>query len=409
MNEKIFIARQPILDRQQELFAYELLFRKKQNDTQASVINSTEATAQVLDNALNNVGISKLVGENLAFINCNKELLTSDILYLLENKIFVLEILESVEINDEIIKAVKDLHNCGYTIAIDDFIPDTMEYERILPLLPYINIVKLEFPATTIEKIEIMVKILHSKNIKVLAEKIETEKDFKECFDAGCDFFQGYFFAEPENFSANKLSSNAVEVFELLKAISSDTEIDILETQFRGYPELSVNLIKYLNSAAFALRTQITSIRHAISLLGYENLKRWLLVLAYANKNGTIKKSSPLLINAIKRGILFEEIAKSLNLSKDMAEKAYLTGLISHLDALYKIPMQSVLEQISIDKEISQALLKKEGTLGKSLNLSQAVEIDDLNKVRQIIDSLPISMDDFNKALLKSYDASNLA
>jgi EAL and modified HD-GYP domain-containing signal transduction protein len=408
MDEKIFIARQPILDRQQELFAYELLFRKKQSDTQAPIIDGTEATAQVLDNALNNVGILKLVGNNLAFINCSKELLTSDILYLLDSKIFVLEILESVEINDEIIDAVKSLHNNGYTIAIDDFIPDTMEYERILPLLPYVRIVKLEFPATKNEKIEIMVKINKKKKIKVLAEKIENEKDFKDCFDAGCDFFQGYFFAIPESLSANKLSSNAIEVFELLRAISNDQEIDVLETQFRGHPELSVNLIKYLNSASFALRTQITSIRHAISLLGYENLKRWLLVLAYANKNGSIKKSSPLLINAIKRGMLFEEIAKSLNLGKDMAEKAYLTGLISHLDALYRVPMQSILEQISVDTEISQALLNKKGTLGKSLNLSQAVEIDDLNRVRQIIDSLPISMDDFHRALLKSYDASNL-
>jgi EAL and modified HD-GYP domain-containing signal transduction protein len=407
MDEEIFIARQPILNRQQELFAYELLFRRKQSDTQTSVIDDVEATAQVLDNALNNVGVNKLVGHNLAFINCSKELLTSDILYLLDNKTFVLEVLESVKIDDEVVNAVKNFHGKGYTIAIDDFVPSAAEYERISPLLPYTSIVKLEFPATTIEKIEKIVKILHSKQIKVLAEKIETETDFNNCLKAGCDFFQGYFFAKPENLSAQKLSSNAIEVFELLKAISGGREIDKLETQFRNYPELSVNLIKYLNSAAFALRTQITSIRHAISMLGYDNLKRWLLVLAYANKNGTIKEDSPLLNNAIKRGVLFEEIAKSLNLSKEMSEKAYLTGLISHLDALYKVPMQSVLEQIPIDAEISQALLNKQGTLGKSLNLSQAVEVDDIDEIMHSIETLSLSIDDFNKALIKSYDASS--
>jgi EAL and modified HD-GYP domain-containing signal transduction protein len=142
-------------------------------------------------------------------------------------------------------------------------------------------------------------------------------------------------------------------------------------------------------------------------MLGYDNLKRWLLVLAYANKNGTIKEDSPLLNNAIKRGVLFEEIAKSLNLSKEMSEKAYLTGLISHLDALYKVPMQSVLEQIPIDAEISQALLNKQGMLGKSLNLSQAVEVDDIDEIMCTIDSLSLSVDDFNKALIKSYDASS--
>jgi Predicted signal transduction protein containing EAL and modified HD-GYP domains len=175
MDENVFIARQPILDRDESLFAYELLFRKKQADANASVINDVEATAQVLDNALNNVGIAKLVGNHLAFINCSYEFLTSEILYMLDSKTFVLEILETVEIDEKIIEAVKDFHGMGYKIAIDDFIPTQEKLERLFPLLPYLSFVKLEFPALDNADIKKTVKIFHEKGIKVLAEKIETK------------------------------------------------------------------------------------------------------------------------------------------------------------------------------------------------------------------------------------------
>jgi len=407
MNENVFIARQPILDRDESLFAYELLFRKKQADASASVIDDVEATAQVLDNALNNVGISKLVGNHLAFINCSYEFLTSEILYLLDGKIFVLEILETVEIDEKIIEAVKDFHNMGYKIAIDDFIPTQEKLSRILPLLPYLSFVKLEFPALANSDIKKTVKIFHEKNIKVLAEKIETKENFKECYDAGCDFFQGYFFAKPENFSANKLNANIVEVFELLKSVDKRVDFTHIEAQFKRQPELLVNLIKYLNSASFGLRSKITSIKHAITLLGYDNLKRWLLILAYAGSNAKINEHSPLLINAIHRAKFFEELSKFLKLSENVTEKAYLMGLISHLDMIYKVPIQSVLEQMNLDMEINQAIINKQGPLGELFTLLQAIEADDLDKIELSLTHLSLSTENINAALMKAYEASS--
>jgi len=408
MAENVFIARQPILNRDESLFAYELLFRKKQADSTATVINDVEATAQVLDNALNNVGISKLVGNNFAFINCSYEFLTSEILYMLDSKIFVLEILETVEIDDKIVEAVKNFHSLGYKIAIDDFIPTQEKLNRILPLLPYLSIVKLEFPALTVDDIKKSVKIFHDKNIKVLAEKIETQENFKDCYDAGCDFFQGYFFAKPENFSANKLNSNVVEVFELLKSVDKREDFNKLEAQFKKHPELLVNLIKYLNSASFGLRSKITSIKHAITLLGYDNLKRWLLILAYAGGNSAkINDHSPLLVNAIHRAKFFEELSKLLKLSENVTEKAYLMGLISHLDMIYKVPIQSILEQMNLDTEINQAIINKNGILGDLFTLLQAVEADDLDKIELSLTQLSLSTENISAALLKAYEASN--
>ena len=407
MDKEAFIARQPILDGEGSLVAYELLFRRRQDDTKSSIIDDMQATAQVLDNILNNIGTTKLVGNRKAFINCSYDLLISDILYILDPKVFVLEILEAVQIDDKIIEAIKKFYQKGYTIAIDDFVPNIEEFKRVLPLLPYTNIVKLEFPSTPIEDIDKTVKSLHQKKIKVLAEKIETEADFNICKTAGCDYYQGYFFAKPENMNSGKIDINSFGALQLLKSVYAHLEVDDLNAQFKQQPELSLNLIKYLNSAHFALRTQITSIKHAISLLGYDNLKRWLLILAYANKQGGIGEQSPLLNNAIHRGTFFEEITKLMKLDKATSDKAYLMGLLSHLDALYKVSIQNILDQLPLDAEICKALLNKEGFLGELLSLAEAVEADEIDAVQQLLDRLLLSMEDLNIALTKAYEVSS--
>jgi len=407
MNREAFMARQPILDGEGSLVAYELLFRKRQDDTKSSIIDDMQATAQVLDNAINSIGITNLVGNRQAFINCSYDLLISDILYILDPKVFVLEILEAVQIDDRITEAIKNFQEKGYTIAVDDFIPSIEEFKRILPILPFISIVKLEFPSIPLGDIEKTVKSLHQKGIKVLAEKIETEADFNICKTAKCDYYQGYFFAKPENLNAGKIDVSSFGALQLLKAVYSHLEVEELNSEFKQQPELSVNLIKYLNSAHFALRTQITSIKHAISLLGYDNLKRWLLILAYANTQDGLFEQSPLLNNAIHRGTFFEEITKFMKLDKSMSDKAYLMGLISHLDALYKVSIQTILDQLHLDPDISKALLNKEGTLGELLSLSEAIEADDINTIQLLLDRLLISMEDLNAALTKAYEASS--
>ena len=407
MSKEAFIARQPILNSNGKLVAYELLFRKKQGDATSSIIDDMQATAQVLDNAINNIGITNLIGNRKAFVNCSYDLLLSDILYILDPRIFVLEILEAVQIDDKIVEAVKNFREKGYNIAIDDFIPSIEEFKRVLPILPYTNIVKLEYPQIPLGDIEKTVKSLHLKGIKVLAEKIETEVDFNICRAANCDYYQGYFFAKPENLSSDKIDINSFGALQLLRSVYEHLEFEELNSQFKQQPELSVNLVKYLNSAHFALRTQVKSIKHAISLLGYDNLKRWLLILAYANKQNDITEQSPLLNNAIHRGTFFEEVTKLMNLDKNVADKAYLMGLISHLDGLYKVSMQTILEQLPLDSEINEALLNKEGTLGKLLALTEAVETDDINKVQQLLDKLLLSVEDLDSALTKAYEASS--
>jgi EAL and modified HD-GYP domain-containing signal transduction protein len=410
INEEICVARQPILNRDRELFGYELLFRR--GGSQAAnnadgILNDMNATAIVLDNVLNNIGIDKIVQNSFAFLNCSYAFLLSEIPLSLNPDVFVLEILESVKIDDKIVEAVKILHDKGFKMAIDDFVPTKEKLAEVAPIVPYLAFCKLEYPEIKdLNLLRNLVKSFQQKNVKVLAEKIETEEDFKVSCESGCDFFQGYFFTKPEVIKSVKLSSDAVGVLQILSLMNKEgLDMMDLEREFKNHPELTINLLKYLNSAAFAMRSKITSIRHALSLLGTSNLRRWLLILAYAGNHSSAEKS-PLLMNATMRANFFGELAKKLNWSMEKAEKVYLMGLISHLDALYQTSLDSVLEQISLDKEITTALLEKKGTMGLLVSLIDLIEQGDLKDIDKILEDLTLSSKDVSDCLNSAYKNS---
>ncbi|MCL2282252.1 MAG: EAL domain-containing protein [Fibromonadales bacterium] len=410
MNEEICVARQPILDRNKELYGYELLFRgsvRAVANSAGSILNDMNATAVVLDNVLNNIGIEKIANNSLAFLNCSYDFLLSELPYSLNKDVFVLEILESVKIDDKIVEAVKKLKEYGFRMALDDFVPTREKILEIAPLVPYLSICKLEYPQ--IKDVNILrnvIKFFKQKNILSLAEKIETEEDFKISYEAGSDLFQGYFFTKPENIKSVKISHDAVGILHILGLIGKqELNIGDLEQEFKNLPDLTINLLKYLNSASFALRSRITSIRHALSLLGNSNLKRWLLILSYAGSSSQADKS-PLLMNATMRANFFMELAKKLNWSPEMMDKAYLMGLISHLDVIYKTSLEAVLQQISLDKEITSALLERKGPMGAFINLINLIEHDDFQAMEGILIGLKLSSKDVTDCLNLAYKNS---
>ncbi|MDR1812105.1 MAG: HDOD domain-containing protein [Candidatus Fibromonas sp.] len=410
MNEEICVARQPILNRDKELFGYELLFRRSGQanaNSAGTILSDMNATAVVLDNVLNNIGIDKIVQNSPAFLNCSYDFLLSEIPLSLNPDIFVLEILESVKIDEKIIEAVKTLHEKGFKMAIDDFIPTKEKLAEVAPIVPYLAFCKLEYPQIKeIKLLHNITKSFQQKNVKVLAEKIETEEDFKISYDAGADLFQGYFFTKPETIKSVKINSDAMGILKILSLMNKDgLDMMDLENEFKNHPDLTVNLLKYLNSAAFAMRSKIQSIRHALSLLGLSNLRQWLLILAYAGPNSSAERS-PLLMNATMRANFFGELAKKLNWPLERVEKVYLMGLISHLDALYQTSLTDVLEQISLDNEITTALLEKKGTMGLLVSLINFIEHGDVKDMDQILENLTLSSQDISDCLNSAYKNS---
>jgi EAL and modified HD-GYP domain-containing signal transduction protein len=403
MGESVCVSRQPIVNRGRELFAYELVLK-------GATSEEDNSTALLLENLANTGGIEKMAGNELAFLNCDYDFLLSDAPQNLNPEVFVLEIYDKILIDDKIIEAIKQLHEKGYKIALDDFELTRESSAIIAPIVSCLSFCKFGYSEIKNRNIlPKLIEIFHRYKIQVITKKIETMSDYKLCYKAGSDFYQGYFFAKTENTAPVKIKADTVGAFQVLNHMSGnylDVDIGFLEGEFKKFPDLTVNLLKYLNSASFGVRSGITSIRHALNMLGLSRIKKWLLVLAYDTNGDVSLEKSPLLVNAMMRANFFVNMAKKLNWSNEKAEKAFLMGLISHLDALYQTTYENILEQISLDVEIAKALLEGAGAMGLLLSIISIIEQGDIEDASEYLDALMLSQKDVNECLISAYTSS---
>jgi EAL and modified HD-GYP domain-containing signal transduction protein len=403
MSDNICVTRQPIVNNKKELFAYEFLLK-------GNMDYGMNNTTYLLNNVLNNPGMEKITKNAQAFFKCDYDFLLSKAPHMLNPKTYVLEILPAVLVDNKIVDIVKNLHEGGFKIALDDFELSKENSALISPIIPCLSFCKLEYPKMKESDIyPKLVDIFHKYKIQVISEGLETMSDFKHSHKIGSDFHQGFFFAKPETKDPIKIKIDTMGALQVLNRMSGnylEQDLGSLEKEFKKYPDLTVNLLKYLNSAHFGMRTGITSVKHALSMLGLSKLKRWLLILAYDKDKNTNLESSPLLINAMMRANFFNSVAKKLKWSSDRAEKAYLMGLISHLDALYETSFENILEQISLDIEITKALLEGEGIMGLLLSIISVVEQGDMENVTDSLNALTLTQKDVNECLISAYTSS---
>lgn len=386
--EKIFIGRQPILFKNKKIFGFELLFRDA-TKTGAHVTDHVKATATVMANTLNNIGFQNLVGEKKGFVNVNTEILSSGLIELLPSKFTVLEILEHVEVNDELINMCKDLKAKGYVFALDDFLFS----ESFLPLFDIADYIKVEILNHDRADIEKTLEILKKYPVKLLAEKVETVEDFSYSASLGFEYFQGYFFSKPEIIESKTISPEQATLFKLFNSLAVEDDVDVIEKVFKQSPQLDFKLLKFMNSAAFYVRQKVTSIRHAITMLGYRNLQKWVSLLLFANQADDMK-SNPLLERATMRGLIMEKLAQKATNNRSAGDISFIVGILSLIDALLGIPMSEAISDLNLSTEISDALINREGLPGVLLGVVEKLEQQDLNLIEDITLPLKIRLDD---------------
>lgn len=387
--KQIHIGRQPILNRSRKIFGYELLFRKG-DVNEASVHNNMQATANVMVNALNNIGISRLIGDKIGFINVDDQVLASGIVDLLPKDKTVLELLETVTINERVIDLCSQARDSGYHFALDDFVKYDDALENMLKLASY---VKVDLMACERAKLPEMVRILKKFNMKLLAEKVETQEDFTTCRDLGFDYFQGYFFEKPSVISARAISPTQLVLLELSRYLAREEEFFVIENLFRKNPQLHIKLLQFMNSAAFYTARKITSIGQAISLLGYRNLQKWVTLLLFADE-GYDTKSAPLFERAVIRGRIMELLADRIAHDASAADMAFITGVLSLLDALLQVPIQNILAEFNVSDEIQNALINREGILGKLVSVIENLEQENYDELHRLLKEVNISPSD---------------
>jgi EAL and modified HD-GYP domain-containing signal transduction protein len=380
--DEIYLGRQPILDRDQKIVAFELLFRLGQT-REVEVTDNLSATANVIVNAYGQLGIQNVLGQQRGFINVDATLLMSDVISLLPSNSVVLEILESAEITDEIIQRCIELKQNGYQLALDDVVEINDQVELLLPI---VHIVKVDVLAMDREELADIVTQLKRWPVVLLAEKVDSREQARYCMELGFQMFQGYYFAEPEVMVGKRADPARLSLLNLLTLVMSDSEADDIEQEFKHQPGLSYNLLRMVNSAASGLPQKVNSIKHAITMLGRKHLQRWIQLLLYAADKSDGGMSNALMQTAAVRGKLLELIAiADRPHDKNHQDRAFMVGILSLLDALLGIEMPEIVEKLSIPDEMSLALLQRGGRLGQQLALIEANEKSDDAAVESIL------------------------
>jgi EAL and modified HD-GYP domain-containing signal transduction protein len=381
---EIFLGRQPILDRDQRLVAFELLFRSA-NVQSAGVFDDVHATASVIANTLGAMGVKQVLGDHLAFINFSAELLLSDVVELLPPDRVVLEILETVEIDEKLSRRLLELKKMGFKLALDD-VGDT---EQVAPdLRGVVDIVKLDLKLIPAEKLARIISHFKRWSVQILAEKIDNPTQAQQCRDLGVDLFQGYYFARPETLKGKRADPSKAALLRLLSQILGDSSIQQLEEELKQHANLTFNLLRVINSAAFGAGRKITSVKQCVVILGRQQLQRWVQLLLYAAGPGQTL-GSPLFHTAAVRAMVMERLAAAENAAdRAYQDQAFMVGILSLLDVLLGIDMTGVLEELNVADEVRTALLSRGGPVGRLLKLVESKEGNDYAAVEQILSSL---------------------
>ena len=372
-----YLARQPILNRGRELFAYELLFRSSlQNSCEG--LNLEMASTSVLDTSFL-IGFEKITAGHPMFINCPRDFLLRDYLSLFPPNSVVVEILESVKPDQEIVDVCRRLKQTGYTIALDDFV-DSPEWA---PLVEIAEIIKVDFRLTDRQEQSAIVARYAGKKIRMLAEKVETQEEFAAGMQMGYSLFQGYFFCRPEMMQHHDLPASKLAYLELLHAATAlEFDVQELALKIKHEPSLTFRLLRYLNSAAFGLRAEIHSVAHALSLLGERELRKWIAVVSV----GVLADGKPdeLMVVPLVRGRFCELLAPLAGMPGH-ASDLFLLGLLSVMDAILDKPLDSILEELPVRKEIKDALQAQTGLYWQLLEIAIAHERADWERVSALV------------------------
>jgi EAL and modified HD-GYP domain-containing signal transduction protein len=408
MAHNFYIAKQPIVDLKGQTYGYELLFRTLDSSGSLKAIFKDEllATAKVLVNALNHFGMHSLVSDNIAFVNIDQEFLLDPIILSIPKERFVLEILEDTVVNERTIERVRQLKELGYRLALDDVHCNDGFIERFTPIFPYIDILKLDVSLIKDEALKKYLSSFEKYSFKMLAEKVETKEQYEEYKAYGCELFQGYFFAKPSIEQKESIDPAYKKIFQLINLLDNEyTEIKEIVRELETEVELTIQLLRFINSSYIGLRKEIKSVQQVVMMLGKKPLKQWLLLIAFSKsmQSEAMMAKNPMLELAQNRSKIMAGLAKKMRSSDYDSHEASFVGILSLVDALLRVPIDVILDEINVDSDVEKALLERSGELGKLLDLVVAIEKFDMPRTDGILDELHISNVELSDILQKSY------
>ncbi len=408
MELSVYLGRMPIMSAEGRIIAYELLHRSTEANYTA-VADNIQATARVLVNAFNYIGLHTLTEDKPAFIKVDDKMLLDDLIFSISEKHFILEILESSLVSSELVQRVQKLHAKGYRFALNHYKIDDNFMLHFKALLPFASYIKIDIRNNSRDTIKKALSSLSALDAKLIAEKVEDMEDFEWTQSAGFDYFQGYYFSKPRIYVRETVDPDSKTLLELVYLLKRESSFEEILAIFNDSPFLSINLLKFIhlhNGSAYA---KIASIDQALLLLGREKLSFWVELMIYAKGDKEEKDdesiSSPLGKIARQRALLMEELAQLMAKSSEqrLSISAYLVGILSLAEVIFQSSFEQLFEQMDLDHTITEALMNKEGKLGELLRLCIAVERNDFVDIITLLERLDLTQEQLNKAMLLSY------
>jgi EAL and modified HD-GYP domain-containing signal transduction protein len=406
---EFYLGRQPILDRNQNLFGYELLFRNAPVGP-AHITTELSATAAVIAHA-SQLGIDKTIGDALGFLNVDADVIMTDIFSFLPREKMVLEVCATVRLTPQLLARIEELVGQGFRFALAEVGGENEdEAANTSALLPLVEYVKMDMRNTPLSTLMKLAPRFRQQKKKLVAEKVETREEFKNALDLEFDYFQGYYFARPVIMSGKKLSPSQLAVMELMTLVTSEADNIDIERAIKRDVSLALNLLRLVNTPAIGARQRIDSLSQAVTLLGRRQLQRWLQIMLYAEPSKRGHSMTPLLMLATTRGRLLELLAGKLRPSqRHVADIAFTVGIMSLMDTLFGMPMAEILAQIPVNDDVSEALLSRGGFYGDLLKLAECIErIDEMDEhIVPALRNLVMSTDELVELELAAFEWSD--
>lgn len=388
-----FIARQPIFDQKGNVYAYELLFRSGLHNY-FDAADQDQAAASVIANSSLLFGLNEMSGGAKVFINCTRKVLVNDFMTVLPKHQAVVEVLEDVIPDEEVIGACRRLKQQGYILALDDFV----YHDNYEPLLEIADIIKVDFLESDVDEQRRLAKMMIPRGIRMLAEKVETHEVYEQAKEMGYQLFQGYFFSRPVIISRKDIPTNKLQYLRILKDIhAEDIEFKKLAKTIQAEVSLSYKLLKLINSAAFGLRHKVTNILQALSLLGIREIRSWISLLSISAMADD--KPAELVVNSLVRAKFCEHLADPCGLP-GRGSDLFLMGLFSLLDVIMSRPIDEILQEITVEEDIQEALVGTAGTMRTILEMIVAIEKGDWDQVAALSEELNINEKPLNEAYM---------
>ncbi|HNU92311.1 MAG TPA: HDOD domain-containing protein [Spirochaetota bacterium] len=385
---EVYVARQPIFDRKLDLYAYELLFRSGFSDF-FDCADGDLASAKTIMNSFLLFGLDSITGGRMAFINFTRKLLLGETATMFPREQLAVEILETIDPDDEVIAACGRLKKAGYTIVLDDFIFKP-ELQRFVDMA---DIIKLDFRISGVRERQALIGQLGHDRIRFLAEKIETRSEFDEAMEMGFSYFQGYFFARPEIVAGRDIPGYKLNYMQILREVHKpDADFGELEEIVKRDVSITYKLLRFINSAAFGFAKKIQSIKQAISLLGLKEFRKWVSLIALSGMGDD--KPEELVLTSMSRARFCELIAPRIGM-KDRSSDLFLTGMFSMIDAFIDQPMEEILGDLPLSEDIKTALLGGENLYRTALETAMSYERGDWDSLGLLNKQLGLGENEF--------------